>query len=62
MPIAVIELRSSSSVRAKIHDKFVPFQVYGDQEMHDAARRLAMDYILQNADYFSQYITEDIET
>ena len=30
--------------------------------MHDAARRLAMDYILQNADYFSQYITEDIET
>ena len=38
------------------------FQVYGDQEMHDAARRLAMDYILQNADYFSQYITEDIET
>ena len=37
-------------------------QVYGDQEMHDAARRLAMDYILQNADYFSQYITEEIET
>jgi len=37
-------------------------QVYGDQEMHDAARRLAMDYIHQNADYFAQYITEDIET
>ena len=58
----LLHLRSTPNVRAKIHDKFVPFQVYGDQEMHDAARRLAMDYILQNADYFSQYITEDIET
>jgi hypothetical protein len=34
-------------------------QVYGDQEMHSAARNLCMDYMVKNMDYFSQYITED---
>ena len=52
-------LNEKANVNVKLHEQF---KVYGDQEMHDAARRLAMDYILQNADYFSQYITEDIET
>eukprot|EP00095_Tigriopus_kingsejongensis_P000006 maker-scaffold342_size201858-snap-gene-0.20 protein:Tk00006 transcript:maker-scaffold342_size201858-snap-gene-0.20-mRNA-1 annotation:"hypothetical protein DAPPUDRAFT_302835" len=37
-------------------------QVYGDQEMHACIRAHCMDYISQNADYFSQYITEDIDT
>ncbi len=37
-------------------------QVYGDQEMHNVVRSHCMDYILQNSDYFSQYITEDIVT
>jgi len=30
--------------------------------MHDMVRNHCMDYLLQNADFFSQYITEDIET
>ena len=30
--------------------------------MHNAVGSNCMDYILQNGDYFSQYITEDIET
>ncbi|KAM7428611.1 OTU domain-containing protein 5 [Porites harrisoni] len=34
-------------------------QVYGDQEMHSEVRRHCMDYMLKNADYFSQYVTED---
>ena len=54
-----------SGAKSSPHDnpsRAVADQLYGDQEMHDAARRLAMDYILQNADYFSQYITEEIET
>lgn len=33
--------------------------VYGDQEMHSEVRRHCMDYMLKNADYFSQYVTED---
>ncbi len=37
-------------------------QVFGDQEMHMAVRTNCMDYILQNADYFRQYVTEDIES
>ncbi|CAL8115416.1 unnamed protein product [Orchesella dallaii] len=36
-------------------------QVYGDQEMHSVVRKHCMDYIQQNSDYFSQYVTEDFE-
>ncbi|XP_067144265.1 OTU domain-containing protein 5-B isoform X1 [Centruroides vittatus] len=36
-------------------------QVYGDQEMHTAVRKLCMDYMAKNSDYFSQYVTEDFE-
>lgn len=34
-------------------------QVYGDQEMNTVVRRHCMDYMVQNRDFFSQYITED---
>lgn len=37
-------------------------QVYGDQDMHGVVRGHCMDYIEQNADYFSQYVTEDLQT
>jgi len=36
-------------------------QVYGDQDMHDSIRRLCMDYMTKNRDYFSQYITEEFD-
>ncbi|CAI8016573.1 OTU domain-containing protein 5 [Geodia barretti] len=36
-------------------------QVYGDQDMHSVVRNHTMDYMLKNADYFSQYVTEDFE-
>lgn len=36
-------------------------QVYGDQEMHTAVRKLCMDYMAKNSDYYSQYVTEDFE-
>jgi len=35
-------------------------QIFGDQEMHGVVRNHCMDYIAQNSDYFSQYLTEDI--
>jgi hypothetical protein len=35
--------------------------VYGDQDMHSVVRNHTMDYMLKNADYFSQYVTEDFE-
>ena len=35
-------------------------QIYGDEEMHCSVRRHCMDYIEQNSDYFSQYVTEEI--
>jgi len=34
-------------------------QIYGDQEMHSTLRKLCMDYMSKNADYFSHYVTED---
>ncbi|XP_054168830.1 OTU domain-containing protein 5-A-like [Oppia nitens] len=34
-------------------------QIYGDQEMHASVRKLCMDYMAKNGDYFSQYVTED---
>ncbi|CAG7731651.1 unnamed protein product [Allacma fusca] len=36
-------------------------QVYGDQDMHMIVRKHCMDYIAANADYFSQYVTEDFD-
>lgn len=36
-------------------------QVYGDQEMHRALRKLCMDYMAKNSDYYSQYVTEDFD-
>jgi len=36
-------------------------QLYGDEEMHQAVRTQCMDYIERNADYFSQYVTEDFD-
>merc|ERR1719495_746434 len=35
-------------------------QIYGDQEMHGVVRDHCMNYIEQNSDYFSQYMTESI--
>ncbi|XP_060079189.1 OTU domain-containing protein 5-like [Ylistrum balloti] len=37
-------------------------QVYGDQEMHTVVRKLCVDYMGKNEDYFSQYVTEDFHT
>ncbi|CAL8279150.1 unnamed protein product [Boreogadus saida] len=34
-------------------------QVYGDQDMHEVVRKHCMDYLMKNADYFSNYVTED---
>ncbi|GIY59449.1 OTU domain-containing protein 5 [Caerostris darwini] len=34
-------------------------QIYGDQEMHSAIRKLCMDYMAKNSDHYSQYVTED---
>lgn len=36
-------------------------QVYGDQEMHSSIRKLCMDYMQKNSDYYSQYITEEFD-
>uniref|UniRef100_A0A7N4NIZ4 OTU domain-containing protein 5 n=2 Tax=Sarcophilus harrisii TaxID=9305 RepID=A0A7N4NIZ4_SARHA len=37
-------------------------QVYGDQDMHEVVRKHCMDYLMKNADYFSNYVTEDFTT
>lgn len=34
-------------------------QVYGDENMHSLVRTLCCDYMTKNADYFSQYVTEE---
>uniref|UniRef100_A0A0B6YBP0 ubiquitinyl hydrolase 1 n=1 Tax=Arion vulgaris TaxID=1028688 RepID=A0A0B6YBP0_9EUPU len=34
-------------------------QVYGDQEMHGIVRKHCLDYMSKNADFYSQYVTED---
>lgn len=36
-------------------------QIYGDQEMHTSVRKLCMDYMDKNSDYYSQYVTEDFD-
>ena len=35
-------------------------QVYGDEDMHESVRDHCMNYIEQNSDYFSQYMTEEV--
>ncbi|CAL1534874.1 unnamed protein product [Lymnaea stagnalis] len=37
-------------------------QVYGDQEMHGTVRKHCLDYMSKNADFYSQYVTEDFTT
>lgn len=37
-------------------------QVYGDQDMHASVRKLCMDYMEKNCDYFSQYVTENFSS
>ncbi|KFD50133.1 hypothetical protein M514_08972 [Trichuris suis] len=34
-------------------------QVYGDEDMHNMVRKLCINYMIKNADYFSQFVTED---
>jgi OTU domain-containing protein 5 len=36
-------------------------QIYGDEEFHGTVRKLCMDYMVKNADHFSQFITEDFK-
>ncbi|CAB3409175.1 unnamed protein product [Caenorhabditis bovis] len=36
-------------------------QIYGDQEMHGQIRKLCMDYMAKNRDYFGDFITEDFD-
>ncbi|OQR73072.1 OTU domain-containing protein 5-A-like [Tropilaelaps mercedesae] len=36
-------------------------QIYGDQGMHGVVRKLCMDYLTKNADYFSHYLTEPFD-
>ncbi|XP_071960309.1 OTU domain-containing protein 5-A-like [Antedon mediterranea] len=42
--------------------RVVADQVYGDQEWHSIVRQHCMDYMMKNADYFSQFVTEDFTT
>ncbi|CAJ0937254.1 unnamed protein product, partial [Mesorhabditis belari] len=37
----------------------VAYHVYADEEMHAEVRRLCLNYMEQNRDHFSQFITED---
>lgn len=38
----------------------ISLQIYGDEEMHDVIRQHTMDYISKNREYFSHFVTEDI--
>ncbi len=42
-------------------DSFVAEQVYGDPEMHDQVRERCIQYMIQERDHFSQFITEDFD-
>ncbi|KAK7488560.1 hypothetical protein BaRGS_00020177 [Batillaria attramentaria] len=37
-------------------------QIYGDQEMNSSVRNMCIDYMAKNAEFFSQYVTEDFKT
>uniref|UniRef100_A0A5S6QY65 ubiquitinyl hydrolase 1 n=1 Tax=Trichuris muris TaxID=70415 RepID=A0A5S6QY65_TRIMR len=34
-------------------------QVYGDEDMHNMVRKLCINYMIKNSDYFSQFVTEN---
>lgn len=34
-------------------------QIYGDQEMHSTVRKMCLDYMAKNSEFFSSYVTED---
>uniref|UniRef100_A0A6B2EDM6 ubiquitinyl hydrolase 1 n=1 Tax=Phlebotomus kandelakii TaxID=1109342 RepID=A0A6B2EDM6_9DIPT len=40
----------------------ISLQIYGDQDMHEVIRQQTMDYIYQNREYFTQFVTEDISS
>lgn len=40
----------------------ISLQIYGDEEMHDVVRQHTMDYIYENREYFSHFVTEDINS
>uniref|UniRef100_A0A0A1XCJ0 ubiquitinyl hydrolase 1 n=1 Tax=Zeugodacus cucurbitae TaxID=28588 RepID=A0A0A1XCJ0_ZEUCU len=40
----------------------ISLQIYGDEEMHDVVRQHTMDYIYKNREYFSHFVTEDINS
>ncbi|GFR98402.1 OTU domain-containing protein 5 [Elysia marginata] len=37
-------------------------QIYGDQEMHGCVRKMCLEYMQKNAEFYSQYVTEDFTT
>lgn len=38
----------------------ISLQIYGDEEMHDQIRQQTMDYLYKNREYYSQFLTEDV--
>ncbi|XP_053954472.1 uncharacterized protein LOC128860769 isoform X1 [Anastrepha ludens] len=40
----------------------ISLQIYGDEEMHDVVRQHTMDYLYKNREYFSHFVTEDINS
>uniref|UniRef100_A0AAR2LK66 ubiquitinyl hydrolase 1 n=1 Tax=Pygocentrus nattereri TaxID=42514 RepID=A0AAR2LK66_PYGNA len=48
--------------KCHLHNDQCTDQVYGDQDMHEVVRKHCMDYLMKNADYFSNYVTEDFTT
>jgi hypothetical protein len=48
----------SKGSRGAVADYSAADQVYGDENMQDEVRRLCMQYMEQERDYFSQFVTE----
>ncbi|XP_055854519.1 uncharacterized protein LOC129918169 isoform X2 [Episyrphus balteatus] len=40
----------------------ISLQIYGDEEMHDQIRQQTMDYLYKNREYYSQFLTEDVNS
>ncbi|XP_011205024.1 uncharacterized protein LOC105227399 isoform X1 [Bactrocera dorsalis] len=55
------ELRSVEEDGACLF-RSISLQIYGDEEMHDVVRQHTMDYIYKNREYFSHFVTEDINS
>uniref|UniRef100_W8BX61 ubiquitinyl hydrolase 1 n=1 Tax=Ceratitis capitata TaxID=7213 RepID=W8BX61_CERCA len=55
------ELRSVEEDGACLF-RSISLQIYGDEDMHDVVRQHVMDYICKNREYFSQFVTEDINS